>query len=100
MEGNGSIRMSPEELEAEAVRFEKNKEEFEQVVNDMGSHVTSLCQTWEGASSQAFAEQFEQLKPGFTATSELLADIAQQLRSISAAMVDADMQIAKQLGVH
>ena len=95
----GSIHMSPEQMETEATGFENDKTEFEAVVNSMQNRVTSLCETWEGASSQAFANQFEELKPGFNATSQLIEDIASQLRAISAALQEADSQIASKLGV-
>lgn len=99
MKATGNIHMSPEQMETEALGFEKDKTEFETVVNSMQNRVTSLCETWEGASSQAFADQFEELRPSFNATSQLITDIAAQLRAISAALQDADSQIASKLGV-
>lgn len=99
MAGTGNIHMSPEQMEAEATGFDNDRVAFEEVVNSMKNRVTSLCETWEGASSEAFNNQFTELEPGFRATSELITDIATQLRSISAALLDADSQIASKLGV-
>lgn len=99
MANMGNIHMSPEEMETEASGFESDRAAFEEVVNSMKNRVNALCETWEGASSEAFANQFTELEPGFTATSELITDIAAQLRSISAALLDADSQIASKLGV-
>lgn len=99
MAATGNIHMSPQEMEAEAAGFERDNESFLEVVNSMRSRVTSLCETWEGRSSESFAEQFSDLEPGFSATSELITSIAQQLRDISAALQDADEQIAAKIGV-
>ncbi len=95
----GEIHMSPEELETEATGFENDKDQFVQVVSSMASRVTRLTETWKGQASEAFATQFADLTPGFEATSELIADIAAQLRSISSAMVESDSHIASQIGV-
>lgn len=97
--GSSSIYMSPEEMETVAAAFVSDNEEFNAVINSMHTRVTSLCESWKGMSSQKFATQFEELKPGFESTSRLMMEIASQLRSISVAMLDADSQIADQIGV-
>lgn len=51
-----------------------------------------------GHSSQAFYDQFQSLEPSFTATSDLITSIAQQLRDVSAAMQSIDQEIAGKIG--
>ncbi len=99
MAGTGNIHMSPQEMEAEAAGFERDNENFLEVIHSMRNRVNSLCETWEGRSSENFSMQFSDLEPGFSSTSELILSIAQQLRDISAALQDADEQIAAKIGV-
>lgn len=89
-----NIRLNPEEMEQKASEFDTQCSEFNQVVTTMKNMVTTLCDEWAGASSQAFYDQFTSLEPGFTATSELITNIAQQLRDVSAAMQNIDSEIA------
>ena len=43
-------------------------------------------------------DQFQSLEPSFTATSDLITSIAQQLRDVSAAMQSIDQEIAGKIG--
>ncbi len=94
----GNIRLSPEEMSQKATEFDNRSEEFQSCVTKMRNMVTALSQEWEGQSSRAFAEQFNDLETGFTKTVELIGDIATQLREVSAAMVDVDSQISQRIG--
>src|SRR5699024_3986724 len=95
----GNIRLSPDEMNQKATEFNQQGEEFEASVEKIGSLVSALEQEWEGQSSQAFAQQFNDLPPSFQKTKELINDIAQQLRDVSTAMVDVDQEISQRIGL-
>lgn len=95
----GNIRLSPEEMQQKAKEFDQRSEEFQNCVATMRNMVTNLSHEWEGQSSAAFVDQFNDLEKGFKATVELIADIAQQLRSVSSEMVRVDEEISRQIGV-
>lgn len=99
MDYSGAIRMSPDEMEAQATGFENDRTTFLDVVSSMRNRVNALADTWEGQAKEAFVTEFSDLEPGFEATAELISDIAQQLRSISSIMLENQSQIASQLGV-
>jgi WXG100 family type VII secretion target len=56
-----------------------------------------LQDMWEGASSEAFAAQYEELKPSFVEMSNLLTKIAKQLDDSANVLEDTDNQIASQI---
>ena len=93
-----NIKLSPEQMEQKASEFNTRCEEFNQVVSQMRNMVSSLCDEWAGQSSQAFYDQFSSLEPSFTATSDLITSIAQQLRDVSSAMQNIDQEIASKIG--
>ncbi len=94
----GIIRLSPEQMNEKATEFDNRSEEFQSCVTKMRNMVTSLSEEWEGQSSRAFCEQFNELEQGFNKTVELIESIATQLREVSAAMVDTDSQISQKIG--
>lgn len=94
-----NIKMDPTEMEKRAKEFDSSCTEFGKVVKKMEKEVKTLEAEWEGASSRAFAQQFTQLKPSFTKTSQLITDIATQLRAISKAIKSTDDDISKKIGV-
>lgn len=89
-----NIKLSPEQMEMKAGEFNTRCEEFTEVVNQMRHMVSTLCEEWNGQSSQAFYDQFNSLEPSFQATNELITSIAQQLRDVSSAMQSIDQEIA------
>lgn len=93
-----NIKLNPDQMAEKATQFDARCDEFNQVVTNMRNMVTSLCDEWAGQSSQAFYDQFQSLEPSFTATSELITTIAQQLRDVSAAMQGIDQEIAGKIG--
>lgn len=95
----GNIRLSPEEMHQKAKSFDERSEEFQNCVTTMRTMVTDLSHEWEGKSSAAFVDQFNDLEKGFKATVELIGDIATQLREVSKAMQDVDDQISQKIGV-
>lgn len=99
MADTSNIKMSPEEMESQASLFDSKESEFTTLVGQMGSMVDQLTSSWAGQSSQAFYDQFQDLIPSFQKTEQLIADIATQLRQVSATMTAMDQEIAGQIGV-
>ena len=99
MADTSNIRMSPEEMNHKATEFESSGEDYVAVVNRMSVLVKNLCEEWAGQSSAAFEQQFEDLRPSFQQTEQLIQSIATQLREVSQAMQQADQDIASRVGV-
>lgn len=88
------LRLDPQQMEQKAGEFDARCTEFTDLVTTMKNMVTDLTEEWAGNSSKAFYDQFESLEPGFNDTAQLITSIAQQLREVSAAMMEIDSQIA------
>ncbi|MCM1500972.1 MAG: WXG100 family type VII secretion target [Clostridium sp.] len=91
------IKMDPAEMTTMATQLDKKGTEFHTTVTKMEQLVRKLCGAWEGAASDAFDQQFTELKPGFTKTEQLIKDLAQQVRDICKIISDTDDEIAKKL---
>ncbi|SIT70714.1 WXG100 family type VII secretion target [Edaphobacillus lindanitolerans] len=94
---SGIIRVTPAELEAMANRYNNESGEVEAQIGRLDGMISELQSAWEGASSRAFAEQYERLKPHFNDMRELLTEISVQLNRTGHALRDADEQIASQI---
>ena len=92
-----TIKMDPAEMTAKASQLDAKGDEFNTVVTEMEKLVNQLCSAWDGAASDAYATQFQGLKPGFKDVEQLIQDLAQQIRDISKIISDADEDIAKKL---
>ena len=99
MADTSNIKMSPEQMEQKAAEFDNRNAEFDELIARMSSMVGELTSEWAGQSSQAFYDQFEALRPSFNQASDLVKEIAMQLRSVSASMQEFDSQIAGKMGV-
>lgn len=62
----------------------------------MDTLLTNLQTEWEGASSEAYADKFAELRPGFEEAEKLIRDIAEALDKTAVIIEDADSDIAKQ----
>lgn len=92
-----TIKMDPSEMTAKAAQLNQKGDAFHTVVTEMETLVKQLCGAWDGAASDAYATQFNGLKPGFQKVEELIQDLAQQIRDISKIISDADQDIANKL---
>ncbi|MCM3087042.1 WXG100 family type VII secretion target [Bhargavaea ginsengi] len=94
---SGIIRVTPAELEAMSNRYNNESSEVSAQIGRLDGMIAELQSAWEGASSRAFAEQYERLKPHFIDMQDLLSEIAVQLNRTGHALRDADEQIASQI---
>ncbi|TCP16946.1 WXG100 family type VII secretion target [Scopulibacillus darangshiensis] len=93
----GQIRVTPEELRDMASRYNNESGNVEDLVGRLDTMKGQLQGMWEGASSDAFAAQYEELKPSFVKMANLLADISKQLGDTANIIEDTDNQIAGQI---
>ncbi|CAM4006392.1 WXG100 family type VII secretion target [Mesobacillus zeae] len=94
---SGVIRVTPQELVDMSQRYGAEASQVGDQVVRLDKMIDQLKGMWEGASSQAFDEQYTNLRPSFIKMQELLEDVRQQLDSTAKALQDADAQIASQI---
>ncbi|USL39661.1 WXG100 family type VII secretion target [Priestia megaterium] len=94
---SGIIRVTPAELRDMAGRYNNESGQVQELVSRLDTMKSQLQDVWEGASSEAFAAQYEELKPSFVEMSNLLTKIAKQLDDSANVLEDTDNQIASQI---
>ncbi|MEH6856083.1 WXG100 family type VII secretion target [Priestia megaterium] len=94
---SGIIRVTPAELRDMAGRYNNESGQVQELVSRLDTIKSQLQDMWEGASSEAFAAQYEELKPSFVEMSNLLTKIAKQLDDSANVLEDTDNQIASQI---
>ncbi|MBM7694485.1 WXG100 family type VII secretion target [Peribacillus deserti] len=94
---SGNIRLTPEELRGVARQYQTESSNVQELVSRLDNMSSHLQEIWEGASSQAFAEQYQQLRPSFEKMMTLLGEVSQQLNSSANVLEDTDQQIASQI---
>ena len=97
MADTSNIKMSPEQMQQKAAEFDSRNAEFNELISRMSSMVGELTSEWNGQTSQAFYDQFEELRPSLDRMANLISDIATQLRNISASMQDLDVKMANNI---
>jgi len=86
--------MTPESMRTRAGEVRQQGETFQEVINRMQNVINELQTEWEGQASQAFAEQFNRLKPAFNDMRQLIHDIGTQLDGTANAVEQLDQDIA------
>lgn len=94
---SGRIRVTPAELQEMSNRYGQKSGEVENIIGDLDKMIQQLQGSWEGQSSQAFASQYERLKPSFKQMQQLLDEIKVQLSKTAGALEQADQEIANQI---
>jgi WXG100 family type VII secretion target len=93
----GIIRVTPEQLEEKAQRYQDESGKVEEQIGVLRGLINQLQDEWEGESSRAFAQQYEELEPSFKQMAQLLADVSRQLDSTAKTLRDTDQTIASQI---
>ncbi|SFD10988.1 WXG100 family type VII secretion target [Clostridium uliginosum] len=93
------IRISPEQMRSRSGEYKREAENIGQVIGNMDKLINELQNEWEGAASQSFATQYQDLKPSFQKMQELVDTISTQLTQTAAAMEEMDDNISKSFGV-
>lgn len=93
-----AISVTPEELRDKADEFRTNMEEQKDIIIDSKSLLDELVDDgFEGSTSQAFIEKFEELEPELNAAAELLGEIAEALDRAADNFEELDEEMAGSL---
>lgn len=93
------IRMTPETMRTRAGEYSTQAGNIQEIINKLDKLLGQLQSEWEGDASRAYAEKFNQLRPGFVKTKELVDDISQALKKTAQIVEDTDRNIAGQFRV-
>lgn len=90
------IRMTPETMRTRAGEYSTQAGNIQEIINKLDRLLAQLQNEWEGDASRAYAEKFNQLRPGFVKTKELVDDISTALRKTAQIVEETDRNIAGQ----
>lgn len=92
----GQIRITPDQMRSRAGEYRQQQDQVGEVISRMDSLLLQLQGEWEGSASQAYAERFSELRPGFVKAQELIGEIAQALDATARSLEETDASIAAQ----
>ncbi len=93
-----AIQVTPDELRDKADDFRSNCEEQMDIIHDSANLLQELVDDgFEGATSQAFIEKFDELTPELEAAAKLLEEIAEALDQTAQNFEDLDSDMASAL---
>lgn len=90
----GQIRITPDQMRSRAGEYRTEASNVGEVISKMDSLLSALQSEWEGASSEAYASRFAELRPGFVKAQDLINEIAQSLDSTAQTLEETDSNIA------
>lgn len=93
------IRMSPDTMRFRANQYRQEAEAVNSTIQTMDNLLTMLQTEWEGASSVAYAQKCQELRPGFVKAGELIDEIAAALDDTASAVEETDTGIAQKFSV-
>ncbi|MCA0970750.1 WXG100 family type VII secretion target [Halobacillus litoralis] len=93
----GNIRLTPDELREFARQYNNESANVQDLIGRLDGMSGQLQEIWEGASSEAFAAQYQELRPSFEKMSTLLAEVSQQLNNSANTLEETDQNIAGQI---
>lgn len=93
---SGEIRIKPEEMRRKAVLYEREALTVNGVIKKMDTLLLQLQSEWEGESSKAFVERYQELKPAFQKAEILISEIAKALKDTAKIQEETDQNLARQ----
>lgn len=87
------IVVSPERLEAVARTFEDKKSETESMINALKSTMAALDSEWDGVAQNKFYTQWNEMIPKMVQFTNLLGEIASELRRIAQVFRETDERV-------
>ena len=84
------IVVSPERLESVARTFDGKKSETENVVSTLRSTMDGLDSEWDGVAQNKFYAEWNEMIPKMDQFTNLLGEIASELRRIAQVFREAD----------
>lgn len=91
------IRMTPDTMRQRAHQYTDQANQLQQIISTMDRLLTQLQSEWEGDASRAYAQKFNELRPGFTKAKELIDQISTALKDSARIVEETDRSIANQL---
>ena len=91
------LRLDYEQLDASAKKLMEEMEAFDACISNMTAVVSNLPDIWEAQTCDRYVEQFEELKPGFESTRDLIGEMSEQMSKIAQNFADADSDMAGQM---
>jgi len=93
----GQIRITPDDMREIARKYNSEAEEVSGVIDRMDGLFNNLQSEWEGQASQAYAQRYTELRPGFVSAKDLIVEIANALNSVATQLAETDSSIANAL---
>jgi len=93
------LSMTLDLMEQRSREVKRQGEDFGVLYKKMGGIVKALEGEWKGKASQAFAQQFEELRPSFEKMIRLFEDVSMQLDQTAKATQKVDEDIASKFGI-
>ncbi|MTH53962.1 WXG100 family type VII secretion target [Bacillus mangrovi] len=91
------IKVTPEELYTKANDYKAESENVHQQIGRLNTKMQELQELWKGSASDAFATQWEELRPSVQKMEVMLAEVSEQLTKTGQALQQADQDIAGQI---
>lgn len=88
------IRITPEQMRERASQYRAEADTVNGVIGKMDTLLGQLQSEWEGAASESYATRYNELKPGFVKTEELIREIAAALDSTARIVEETDNDLA------
>ncbi|MED4129431.1 WXG100 family type VII secretion target [Shouchella miscanthi] len=88
------IRVTPEELYQKAEDYNRSSGEVHDLISRLDGFRDQLQGMWDGQASEAFVQQYDELKPSFVRMGDLLGEVSEQLRNSGRTLEETDQQIA------
>mgnify|MGYP004551563741 CR=1 FL=1 len=92
------IRITPEEMRNAAKNYRTEAEEVNGIIKKMDNYLATLMQEFVGETSKSFDQRYNELKPGFVKTQELIEEIATALETTAKVFEETDGKIAGLMG--
>ncbi len=89
----GSIRVTPEEMQATAAQFANRASELESLMSQIQSQIESLSSTWQGAAASQFTELMAKWGTDTQGIREVLGTVSDHLNRAAQAYADAENAI-------
>lgn len=88
---------SPEQARNVASSIKAKGQSAKDIINKLDSEIKAAEAWWQGESSKAFIEEFNQLKPSLDKLVECVNGISMQLNKVAEIKEQSDRDIASQL---
>ena len=89
------IRMTPEKMRQRAGEYTAQATNLNSIITKMDGLLKNLQSEWEGSASESYAARYQEMKPGFTKTEELIREIAAALDSTARIVEETDAEIGR-----